>query len=91
MITQQFENQQIIKAYLTIIHNNPNETNNIIEQPINKHPTFHEAYTIHHNSNNKQSITLYRVLHHYQNYTLLELKLKTNKTHQIQIHLSYLN
>lgn len=35
--------------------------------------------------------TIYRVLKHYGNYTLMEFELKTGRTHQIRVHSSYLN
>lgn len=36
----------------------------------------------------KPAITHFKVLKRYSNYTLLELKIDTGRTHQIRVHLS---
>ena len=41
--------------------------------------------------NSKESITNFKVLERFKNVTLLELKLETGRTHQIRVHLKYIN
>ena len=41
--------------------------------------------------NAKEAITNFKVLERYKDATLLELVLETGRTHQIRVHLSYIN
>ena len=89
-IAKQFEDRSTLKAYLAVVHGAPNEAGGVIDQPIGKHPTIHEAQSIRHDSSGKPSVTVFRVLERYHGYSLVELELRTGRTHQIRVHLSYL-
>lgn len=41
--------------------------------------------------NGKDAITYFKVLKRYQNYTLIDCKLETGRTHQIRVHMEYFN
>lgn len=89
-IARQFENRTVLKAYLAVVHGNFDTGGGVIEQPLGTHPTIRQAQAVRHDSSGKHSVTLYRVREQYQGYCLLELELKTGRTHQIRVHLSYL-
>lgn len=89
-IARQFEDRSTLKAYLAIVHGQLEGPGGAIDQPIGKHPTIREAFAVRHDPAGKQSLTLYRVRERYKGYCLVELELKTGRTHQIRVHLSYL-
>ncbi len=89
-IARQFETRTTVKAYLAVVHGNFDTPGGVIEQPLGKHPTIREAQAVRHDSTAKQSVTLYRVRRQYRGFSLVELELKTGRTHQIRVHLSYI-
>ncbi len=92
-IARQFEQRQTTKAYLAVVHgapDPPDAVGGVIDQPIGKHPTIREAMSVRHDSMGKPSVTLWRVRERYRGYTLVELELRTGRTHQIRVHLSHM-
>ncbi len=88
-IARQFADRSTIKAYLAVVHGNFDTVGGVLEYPIGKHPTIREAYAVRYDSQAKHAVTLYRVREQYKGYSLVELELKTGRTHQIRVHLSY--
>lgn len=89
-IAIQFERRQVVKAYLAVVHGRVDGVGGVIDQPIGKHPTVREAYAVRHDSTGRASVTLYRVRERYRGFCLVELELKTGRTHQIRVHMSYM-
>jgi len=90
MLARQFEERSNLKAYLALVHGCPEPVGGVIDQPIGKHPTIREAMAVRHDSHGKSSLTLYRVRERYRGYSLVECELKSGRTHQIRVHLSYI-
>lgn len=88
-IASQFEFRQTSKAYLAVVHGCPEPLSGMLDHPLGKHPTIREAMCVRNDSDGKPSLTFYRVRERYQGYSLVELDLKTGRTHQIRVHLSY--
>lgn len=89
-IAKQFENRSTLKSYLTVVHGNFDEPAGAVEEPIGKHPTIHEAFAVRHDHLSKHALTLYRVREQYEGYSLVEIELKTGRTHQIRVHMTFL-
>jgi 23S rRNA pseudouridine1911/1915/1917 synthase len=92
---KQFEMRRTDKRYLALVHGSPERDVETIDLPLGKHPTIKEKYAVRHDETGKASLTIARVRERYlgpggARYALVELELKTGRTHQIRVHLSYL-
>jgi 23S rRNA pseudouridine1911/1915/1917 synthase len=89
LLAKQFEERTNTKAYLAVVHGNP-EPVGVIDQPLGKHPTIREGNAVRHDSTGRHALTLYRVREQYAGYALVECEIKTGRTHQIRVHLQYI-
>ena len=90
LLAKQFEDRTNTKAYLAVVHGNPEPAAGIVDQPLGKHPTIREGNAVRHDSTGKHALTLYRVREQYEGYALVECEIKTGRTHQIRVHLQYI-
>ena len=89
-IAKQFEERKTLKAYLAVVHGNFDVQGEVIEQHIARHPTIHEAFCVREDHMSKHAVSIYRVREQYEGYSLVEIELRTGRTHQIRVHLSYI-
>ncbi len=91
---KQFELRQVDKRYLAIVHGEIEIPTDVVDQPLGPHPSrekgLREKYVVRHDHLGKPAVTIYRVRERYRGYTLVELELKTGRTHQIRIHMAWL-
>ncbi len=87
---KQFENRTTDKRYLALVHGRMEPLADVIDLPLGQHPTHKEKYAVRWDALGKQSVTIYRVREVYEACTLVELELKTGRTHQIRVHLSHI-
>ncbi len=91
---KQFEMRRTDKRYLALVHGEVLEPVMQIDAPLGKHPTIKEKYAVRHDETGKASLTISRVRERCitpsgEKFTLVELELKTGRTHQIRVHMSW--
>ena len=59
----------------------------MINAPIGRHPTDRKKMAMN-VKNAKEAITHWKVLHRFGQYTYIECRLETGRTHQIRVHMS---
>ena len=89
-VSKQFEHRTVDKRYLAVVHGQVEPSADVIDVPLGKHQTAREKYAVRWDATGKPSVTIYRVREVYKDYTLLELQIKTGRTHQIRVHMSHL-
>ncbi len=87
---RQFEQRRTRKRYLAVVQGRVEPYADVIDLPIGVHPTVRKRYAVRHDSTGKESVTIYRVREVYEDYSLLEIELRTGRTHQIRVHLSHM-
>ncbi|UCD75187.1 MAG: RluA family pseudouridine synthase [Phycisphaerales bacterium] len=86
----QFEHRRTEKRYLAVVHGRMEPHADVIDLPLGKHPTIRQKYAVRWDETGKPSVTIYRIRELYDGFTLVELELKSGRTHQIRVHLSHL-
>jgi RluA family pseudouridine synthase len=87
-LSEQFEDRTTVKLYKALVIGCPFEEEGRIEAGIAHHPTQLGLMCV--SSKGKESITEYRVLEKFKNYSLLQCNILTGRTHQIRVHLKHI-
>ena len=88
-LSRQFAERTTKKTYVALIHGVPELTADRINQPLGVHPLVREKFAVRHDIG-KEAVTFYEVLEAFRGYSLVKLDLKTGRTHQIRVHLSWI-
>lgn len=88
-LAKQFEERTVGKRYLSIVHGCPEPAADLIDAPLGPHPRQRLLQSVRHDEQGKSAISIYRTLEQYAQHALIEVELKTGRTHQIRVHLSH--
>lgn len=86
-IAQQIKEHSVNRIYVGIVCGNVKEDEGTIEGPIGRHPVERKKMAIN-EKNGKPAVTHYKVLERFGNYTYMQFKLETGRTHQIRVHMA---
>lgn len=89
-LSKQLKDKSLSRVYLALVSGKINHDTGTIDAPIGRDPKDRKKMCVT-DVNSKEAITHFEVLERYKNASLIRCKLETGRTHQIRVHLSYIN
>ncbi|MCT1397733.1 RluA family pseudouridine synthase [Paenibacillus sp. p3-SID867] len=88
-LAAQLKDHSVNRRYLALVHGNISHDQGTIDAPIGRDAQDRKLYTVT-DRNSKHAVTHFTVVERFGDYSLLELKLETGRTHQIRVHMKYI-
>lgn len=87
-LKKQFQEREVKKIYLALVHGKVKDEKGIITKLISVSKNDYRRKTTFLDDKAKKATTRYRVVKYFKNFTLLEIFPETGRTHQIRVHLA---
>ena len=90
ILAEELKEKKVKRKYIALVSGVINHDLGEIDAPIGRDPSDRKKMCVT-STNSKDAITHFRVLERYKNASLIECELETGRTHQIRVHMKYIN
>jgi 23S rRNA pseudouridine1911/1915/1917 synthase len=87
-LADQFRARTVFKSYVALVHGRVAQDSGRIEGAIARDPRNRTRMAV--VAGGRPSLSLYRVRRRYDRFTLLDVEIKTGRTHQIRVHMEWM-
>ena len=89
ILSDEFKDKKVKRKYIALVEGIINENSGKIDAPIGRKPGDRVKMAV--RENGKKAVTNFKVIERLNNATLIECVLETGRTHQIRVHMAYIN
>lgn len=88
-LAEQLSKKTVERKYEAIVHGEIPHEYGTVDAPIGRDPKDRQKMAV--VDDGREAVTHFRVLRHFTNFTLVECTLETGRTHQIRVHMRYID
>lgn len=86
-----FKDREVDKTYLAILDGHPPTPTGRVEAAVSRDPKNRQKMAVVPDTKGKMAVSEYKTLETFNKHTLVEISIFTGRTHQIRLHMAFLN
>ena len=88
-LAAQFHDRRVQKSYVALVHGFVRKLTGKIDEPIARDRSNRVKMAV--EKNGRNAVSIYKVRQRFEKFSLVDVNIKTGRTHQIRVHLSHIN